>query len=83
MAGQATSVFYTKSAKYQLAQDLDDKQDNESKNDQKEGKEFILPALPFQQKSVNKLSFNSTPDIIISSPVINLLTPPPDKFVRF
>lgn len=79
MAGQATGIFYSKSPELKLVQELDDKNDNETKKDKKEGKEFISHSLSFQQKLLNKIDFNLTPVIIISSPLIDHLTPPPDR----
>lgn len=78
MTVQATGIFYLKPSYFYLVQDMDDKNDNQSKEDKKEGKEFLLHSLPFQIKLINKANFNLTPAIIIAPPVIDHLTPPPD-----
>lgn len=83
MAGQATGIFYSKSTGLNLVQDLDDKNDNESKEDKKEGKEFVSHSLSFRQNLINKIDFNVTQAIIIASPVIDHLTPPPDGEMSF
>lgn len=79
MTVQATGIFYLQPSYFYSVQDMDDKNDNESKEDKKEGKEFLSHSLSFQQKLLNKVDFNLTPVIIISSPVIDHLTPPPDR----
>ncbi len=79
MAGQATGIFYSKSPELKLVQELDDKNEHETKEDKKEGKEFISDSLSFHRKLINKIDFNLTQVIIISSPVIDHLTPPPDR----
>lgn len=78
MGGEATGFFYSKSCELQLVQELDDKNDSETKKDKKEGKEFVSHSLPFHQRLINKVDFNLTQVIIIFSPVIDHLTPPPD-----
>lgn len=78
MAGQATGIFYSKPLQLHLEQDLDDKNEHASKEDKKESKEFISPSMPLQLKLIDKVVFNSASVIIISSPVIDHLTPPPD-----
>lgn len=79
MAGQATGIFYSKSPELNLVQELDDKNEHETKEDKKEGKEFVSHSMSFQRKLINKVDFNLTPVIIVSSPVIDHLTPPPDR----
>lgn len=78
MAGEATGFFYSKSCELQLVQELDDKNDSKSKEDKKGGKEFVSHSLSFQPRLINKVDFNLTAVIIIASPVIDHLTPPPD-----
>lgn len=79
MALQAAGNFYSKPLHFYLVQDLDDKNDNESKEDKKEGKEFVSNSLSFHERLINKVDFNLTPVTIIASPVIDHLTPPPDE----
>jgi hypothetical protein len=79
MAGQATGIFYSRLPVLQLVHESDDKNDNESKEDKKEGKELISHSLSFQQKLIRMHDFNVTTVIIIASPVIDHLAPPPDK----
>lgn len=78
MAGQATGIFYAKQPELKSVHDLDDKNDNESKEDEKKGKEYDLQPLSFQKKLINQVDFNLPPVVIISSPVIDHPTPPPD-----
>lgn len=78
MAIQATHFFYAKLVDSQLVQDLDEKKDKESKEDKKEDKELFSHSFSLHPKSINKATFNSMPVIIIPSPVMDHLTPPPD-----
>ena len=62
---------------------MDDKNNNESKEEKEEGKEFLLQSCAFRQTSINTAELNLNPIIIFSSPLTDYLTPSPDKAFHY
>lgn len=82
MTCQVTGIFYSNPVCIKLLQEADEKKDNGSMEEKKEEKTFTSCSLSFQPKSSDKENFILAPLIIITSPVIGHLTPPPDTTVR-
>ena len=65
-------------AQYHAVKDMEEKDDNGGKVGKKETDVFVSSFLLLEPILLNKSEYSLSPVIIISSPVVDHLAPPPD-----
>lgn len=79
MISQAIGILHSNPVDTQIVNDADEKKDSSKKEDNKEGKEYVMHMHDLQVRIMNNIIFMIPSAIIFSSPDTSRPAPPPDK----
>jgi hypothetical protein len=84
MIAQTAGLYnYAGAAQYHAAKDIEEKDDTGSKVGKKETDVLVSCFLLLRAILLNRAEYSLSPVIIISSPVIDHLAPPPDRKLEY
>lgn len=79
ISSQAIGMFYSNPVDVQIVNDADEKKDSSKKEDNKEGKEYIMHNHDLEVRLMDNIIFMTPFAIIFSSPDTSRPAPPPDE----
>ncbi len=79
LSSQAIGMFYSDPVDVQIVNDTDEKKDSSKKEDNKEGKDYIMHNHDLEVRLMDNIIFMTPSAIIFSSPDTSRPAPPPDK----